>query len=161
MKFTILKLLVVTAVLSVIMVFFSMRQQDMRRNMSITFVSDNGGKLVYDTKGANATWSLQSVELVSANIKNADLVHLRRINPPQLLDLSDNKIDDDGLHQLYGISTRNMNLSGTAVTRSGVIALLDNSQCCSISWDGETLNQTLDVIEPSRRKKREQVGQVQ
>ena len=95
---------------------------------STNFITSNGGVVVSDG-------DLKSVILASTGIKNSDLSHAKRINPYSLIDLSNTKIDDSGLHHLYNVRALQIDLTGTAVTANGVNALKENlAPACVVTW---------------------------
>jgi hypothetical protein len=65
-----------------------------------------------------------AIDLSKSQVKDADLVHLKRFNELQSLDLSGTAVTDAGLAHLEGLGElEEVNVSGTRVTAAGVARL--------------------------------------
>ena len=134
MKFSIRKLLLAVTVIGMLLAIsvpiatHVSSQFDDKLGRSTNFITSNGG--VVETDG-----DLKSVILASTGIKNSDLLHAKRINPYSLIDLSNTRIDDSGLHHLHDVRALRIDLTGTDVTATGVDVLRQNLAPTSVvTW---------------------------
>ena len=75
----------------------------------------------------------------STQIQNRDLIYIRRIDPPETIDLTDTRIDDSRLRHLYGAKADSIILFGTNVSREGVLDLLEHIEG-SVGTDTAPIN---------------------
>ena len=81
---------------------------------------------------------IRRVDLNSSRITNDGLYHVRRLNPYHEIDLSNTRIDDEGLPKLNGIRASRLNLTNTNVTKKGIAKLRDQlGPGCTVVWDGD------------------------
>ena len=141
MKFTILHLFAFIAFLSLATAILLSFIQFDGRTRAIKFVDEQGGTVEYGTGVSSSfeDWKLRSVDLSSTQIQNRDLIYIRRIDPPETIDLTDTRIDDSGLRHLYGAKADSIILSGTNVSREGVLDFLEHIEG-SVGTDTAPIN---------------------
>ena len=133
MKFSIRKLLLAVTVIGMLLaicvpIATHVNSQFNELGRSTNFITSIGG--VVETDG-----DLKSVILASTGIKNSDLFHAKLINPYSLIDLSNTRIDDSGLHHLHNVRALQIDLTGTDVTATGINALRENlAPACVVTW---------------------------
>ena len=133
-NYSIRTLLLTVAILSVLMAItvptirFVLSFYTDRLSPSMNVVWLIGGKI--ETDG-----DMKSVLLASTKIQNHDLIHVHRIDPYFLIDLSNTVIDDDGIPALFGVRANRIDLTNTKVTNTGVEHLKQNVGAdCVVVW---------------------------